>query len=162
MKLAEIVKFGRNCDPNCVLQMYLSLSLYSSFLLSFCWSGYDQMSQRIKVSKIAHWKCSLNVFVIEIVIFIHHRCSGAGEVEEEFVETFMTCYDTGESSTFCFVFDYFSDPYNWCTEFTKNFHPIAIIIRWDAIFYLRFWIWSLVHQQSILLLMAFCSNILTN
>ena len=89
----------------------------------------DEMSQRLKVSMIAHRKCSLNVFVIEIVIVIHHRCSGAGEVEEEFVETFMTCYDTGESLTFGFVFDYFSDPYNWCTDFTKNFHPIAIIIR---------------------------------
>ena len=30
----------------------------------------DQMPQRLKVSKIARWKCSLNVFVIEIVIVI--------------------------------------------------------------------------------------------
>jgi len=40
--------------------------------------------------------------------------SGDGEGEEDFVETFMTCYDT--------------DPYNWCTEFTNDFHPIALII----------------------------------
>ena len=30
----------------------------------------DQMPQRLKVSNIARWKCSLNVFVIEIVIVI--------------------------------------------------------------------------------------------
>ena len=23
-----------------------------------------------------------------------------------------------------------SDPYNWCTEFTNDFHPVAIVIRW--------------------------------
>jgi len=40
---------------------------------------------------------------------------GSGsEEEDELVETFMTCYDT--------------EPYNWCTEFTNYFHPIAIII----------------------------------
>jgi len=39
--------------------------------------------------------------------------SGVGE-DGEFVETFMECYDT--------------DPYNWCTEFTNDFHPVAIII----------------------------------
>jgi len=40
--------------------------------------------------------------------------SGIGEGAEDFVETFMECYDT--------------DPYHWCTEFTNVFHPIAIII----------------------------------
>jgi len=40
--------------------------------------------------------------------------SDIGEGEEDFVETFMECYDT--------------DPYNWCTEFTNDFHPVAIVI----------------------------------
>ena len=50
---------------------YLSLSLYLYLSLSFCQFIFshhsDQMSQRSKVSKIALWRCSLNVFVIFIV-----------------------------------------------------------------------------------------------
>ena len=48
----------------------LCLCLCCCFLLGqvmFCYHS-DQMSQRSKVSKIALWRCSLNVFVIVFVI----------------------------------------------------------------------------------------------
>ena len=66
----------------CVFKMSLSLSLSLSLCLSlYClciclclFFGQvmsphhsDQMSQRSQVSKIAHWRCSLNVFVFVIV-----------------------------------------------------------------------------------------------
>ena len=39
----------------------------------------DQMSQRSKVSKIALWRCSLNVFVI-VFVFVFFRCLFVGQV----------------------------------------------------------------------------------
>ena len=54
------------------MYLSLSLSLSLSLLLSFCWSGHVFSSlwsnvSRPKISKIALWRCSLNVFVIVIV-----------------------------------------------------------------------------------------------
>ena len=59
-----------------VLLMYLSLSLFLSLSLSLPLSFFGpvmsphhsgQMSQRLQVSRIALWRCSLNVFVFVIV-----------------------------------------------------------------------------------------------
>jgi len=55
--------------------MYLSLSLSLYFSLSLCFFGQvksphhsDKMSQRSQGSKVALWRCSLNVFVFVFVI----------------------------------------------------------------------------------------------
>ena len=68
-RYSRIVKFvwhyeiGRNFDPNCVLQMYLSLSLYLSFSLSFCWSGNVFSSLWSNASKVNSLQnCYLRVF----------------------------------------------------------------------------------------------------
>ena len=45
-----------------------------SLSLSFCWSGhisssYEQISERSQVYRIAHWRCSLNMFLFVAVFF---------------------------------------------------------------------------------------------
>ena len=95
-RYSRIVKFvwhyeiGRNFDPNCVLQMYLSLSLYLSFSLSFCWSGHVSSSLWSNVSKFKSLKyCSLKVLSKCICHCLCHchchcaclrRCLFAGQV----------------------------------------------------------------------------------
>ena len=59
------------------LSLSLSLSLYLYLPLSLSFYGQvmsthhsDQMSQRSQVSRIALWRCSLNVFVFVIVVVV--------------------------------------------------------------------------------------------